>query len=261
MFIIHLCRCSLIEECKSSKSEALGTFNAISSLGFVVGPPLHGYLVEGFGIDNGIIISYVLCSFIFLINLAIVIHLRSRYVTAENNGVEKAISNIPVSNKTKESWMETLKSLSPYHRGVFMYRFLMALSVMMFRTSFVLWLKHYRTELTPLTIGYFLSYNGFLGLVCGFAVGKISSLRFYRGLEAKLNLHACFLVIFAFLIILVSKDVLAILIAMTILTTGTAALRVCGFILTAKHLEPNQVRHLVTIHMKTLINYLFFTYI
>nr|XP_039265442.1 major facilitator superfamily domain-containing protein 9-like [Styela clava] len=245
-----LCRCCLIEESGHNKNQAIGSFNAIASIGFIIGPTVHGHLVANFGHTYGLYISYMICASLFLLNFLVVSILRF-YPNHElykpmptqkshkngfnhENGVTENTAN--VENITDD--------LKRFQRGVFASRFLLALPVLMFRSTFVLWLTHYHPDLASTTVGYIVSYNGFLGLFFGFLVGTVSNLAYYKGHEEKLQMHASCLVLLSFILFLISSKISVILVAMTTLTMGTSVLRVCGVVLTVKYSESCDIGHI-----------------
>lgn len=236
-------RCVLLEERKTSKNEVIGMFNAIASIGFIIGPTVHGHVVGRFGLENGFFISCVMCNFIFLVNFCITRTVQFSCDAAktstkleENNGVKcSEITNGRANcNATKAKF-------SAFHKGVFASRFFLSLGVMMFRSSFVLWLVDCHPTMSSTTIGYILSFNGFLGLICGFLIGPVSKLAFYKDVEEKMHFHASVLLVVSFTLLLVSSNLWIVLVILTMVTMSTSVLRVCGVVLCVKHLSKDDI--------------------
>ena len=70
---------------------------------------------------------------------------------------------------------------------MFFSRFVLALAVMIYRSSFVLGLKYHYPSLTSLQIGYLLSYNALMGSSVGFVCSFIYSHPIYHKKEEKLQ--------------------------------------------------------------------------
>ncbi|EDV24900.1 uncharacterized protein TRIADDRAFT_25848 [Trichoplax adhaerens] len=175
-----------------------GKFNAIANAGFIVGPLCGGHLAMT---DNGFLKVSLLSSSIFFANSLLVYMFFS---TQESHHDETL--NIDQNGKDElllqdDEQDEQQGLLAIFHNlwklpwgkvyGILTIRFLMAMSVMFFRGSFSIFLED-RYHANAKTIGYVLSYNGVIGGMSGFVVGKISAL--YKGDSVKAVLH-CDLVV------------------------------------------------------------------
>lgn len=107
--------------------------------------------------------------------------------------------------------------------GILFIRFLMALSVIFFRSSLSLFLVD-RYNANTKTIGYILSYSGMLGGLSGFIVGKLSA--FYKGNSLRAVLHCDLLAGLAILGCTFSKDLLIFCICLVPLSISTNLARV-----------------------------------
>ena len=70
---------------------------------------------------------------------------------------------------------------------MFVSRFLLALSVMLYRSSFTLGLLHSYPKLTVHEVSYFSSYNAFITFFLGYCCSYLFSLKFYAEKEEKLQ--------------------------------------------------------------------------
>lgn len=247
--LIYLVRTCLLEDgISKDRTKLLGNYNALSGAGFIVGPSLHGYLMQKYGANIGIKLSFALCGLIFCVNAVIVVvilmpkhkkHLNDKVYQRDKNGIHSTSKNTREKNKAIQ--IKEQNSHWHIHQAIFLSRFLMAFAVMLFRSTFVLWILHYFPDYTSQTLGYILSYNGFLGLVFGFLVGPLSTLPVYVKQEEKLQLHASVLIVVALFGLALFGDIAAILASMTLLALGTATARVCGISLTVKYCKNDEV--------------------
>ena len=70
---------------------------------------------------------------------------------------------------------------------MFVSRFLLALSVMIYRSSFVLGLLHFYPKFTAVEISFFSSYNAFITFFVGYCCSYVFSHRVYAEKEEKLQ--------------------------------------------------------------------------
>jgi len=75
------------------------------------------------------------------------------------------------------------------HQGIFLSRFLFALAVLLYRSSFVLGVKHFFPLLSPSEVGYLVSYTGFLAFIFGMVSGWVSASDYYAGNDEKMQVR------------------------------------------------------------------------
>ncbi|KAM6179192.1 major facilitator superfamily domain-containing protein 9 [Erethizon dorsatum] len=186
----------------------LGTFNTASSMGFILGPVLGGYLAE---LEGGFCLTALLCCSIFLLNAGLVWlfpwngtevdrtengpgpggHLAlSRRTDHEPQGA--ATSPAATVTAPRGRWAEVRSALLDGRSlvcskmgDILLVRLLMGVAVMLYHSNFVLALEE-RFGVRPRTSGYLISCSSALGALAGLTLGP--TLRLYGH-----NLHAALL--------------------------------------------------------------------
>ncbi|XP_060732210.1 major facilitator superfamily domain-containing protein 9 [Tachysurus vachellii] len=217
---LSICRALLSDiVSETERPLVMGHFNAASSVGFILGPVVGGYLTEH---EGGFYMSSFVCAVIFLLNAGLVwmlpwTEIQNQHLTTNSNGKNRQTCDrlgncdanhhgCTVSSKTHRSagslckdWgnmaLLQLTSVGAHIRivassdlwDVFLVRLLMALAIMLYHSNFSLAMEE-RFDLKPKVTGYMISYSSMLGALAGCLVGPMT--RLYRGNMSALLLHS-----------------------------------------------------------------------
>ncbi|XP_047637287.1 major facilitator superfamily domain-containing protein 9 [Phacochoerus africanus] len=185
----------------------LGQFNTASSVGFILGPVVGGYLTE---LDGGFYLTAFICSSVFVLNAGLVwlFPWTEVQLNALNDGLGqgknqalwgKSDSAVPAGTTAGDRtagqpWGEvlaTLRGLKSLTRpglwDVYLMRLLMAVAVMLYHSNYVLALEE-RFGVRPRTAGYLISCSSALGALSGCALGPL--LRLYSHSSQRVLLHS-----------------------------------------------------------------------
>lgn len=144
-----------------------GKINAVSSIGFIIGPTIAGWIMLSFG---GFKVVAYLSGTIFLLNALLNHFVISKYVVDVEEVVEerREFSLLAAFNVFKDAHRV------PWHLvwDAFVIRFLMSFSIMIYRANFTSILtSKFGTD--HLTNGYIQSLNGAVSMGTGFLLGNI----------------------------------------------------------------------------------------
>ncbi|XP_077393482.1 major facilitator superfamily domain-containing protein 9 [Festucalex cinctus] len=211
---LSICRALLSDlVSEAERPLVMGHFNAASSVGFILGPVVGGYLTEH---EGGFYTSAFACAAIFLINAGLVRLLPwgdIRHHCDGANNSSKAVANGCSRKKRGPAGTEPgparargppepvwsqLSSVGSRIRMVassdmwdlLLVRLLMAVAIMLYYGNFSLAMEE-RFALKPKTTGYLISYSSTLGALAGFLVGPVTQL--YGNDMAALLLHSTLL--------------------------------------------------------------------
>ncbi|XP_055256308.1 major facilitator superfamily domain-containing protein 9 isoform X1 [Moschus berezovskii] len=227
----------------------LGQFNTASSMGFILGPVVGGYLAE---LDGGFYLTAFVCSSVFVLNAGLVwlfpwseVKLsgpeddlprgRNQALWGKTeSAVQRAASpqGTPVSTgPARLPWAEVLATLWGLRSlvlsalwVVFAVRLLMAVAVMLYYSNFVLALEE-RFGMGPRAAGYLTSCSSALGVLAGFTLGPL--LRLYSHQSCRLLLHSSVLTS-ALLLLFASARSLDVAVACSVLLSFSTAIgRTC----------------------------------
>ncbi|XP_043926884.1 major facilitator superfamily domain-containing protein 9 [Protopterus annectens] len=194
----------------------IGHFNAASSIGFILGPVVGGYLTE---IEGGFYITSFICASVFILNAGIVwwlpwddacvknerpgLHTKSKndiLLLKRNSGITATILKRSTSdgmlkdNMLQSLWMQVkavIKRIMDVAFSdlwdIFLVRLLMGVAVMLQHSNFGLALDE-RFGIKPKLTGYLISYGSTLGALAGFLVGPIT--KFYKNDTFLILLHS-----------------------------------------------------------------------
>uniref|UniRef100_UPI00398EFBD7 major facilitator superfamily domain-containing protein 9 n=1 Tax=Pristiophorus japonicus TaxID=55135 RepID=UPI00398EFBD7 len=238
------------------RPQVMGRFSAASSVGFILGPVLSGYLVE---LDGGFYTTSFICCFIFFINAGVVwwlpykkwlyvptkeLHLREMnyeikcttlwkeeirnritdpLVTATNGVVRPKTSN-PLWNQCMSVGQKIKGLVCSNLWDVFLVRFLMALANLLYYSNFVLAVEE-RFSVTPRLIGYLISYGGIIGALSGFIAGSVT--RLYNNKILLLLLHSSILTCCMMAMYSVATSIQVVVLCSTVLGFSTTIGRMC----------------------------------
>lgn len=203
------------------RSRVFGNLNAAANIGFIIGPVLGGHLAD---IHGGFNIAAFITASIFLLNLCVV-----WYFIPE--GFRTPAKPQTSNNRTK-SWFPFLQSFKEVSWDqmwdIFLVRFLMGFSVIIYRNNFALMLD-YKYEATGRVTGYIISYSGIVGTLASFLVGRISKL---YGDDSKLLLYSGIVQFLSLSMLVLSPSLIMLIIALTPLSIANQVARVCSVNLT-----------------------------
>ncbi|XP_041055816.1 major facilitator superfamily domain-containing protein 9 [Carcharodon carcharias] len=239
------------------RPQVMGRLSAASSVGFILGPVLSGYLVE---LDGGYHTASFMCSLIFLVNAGVAwrlphkewlyiptkkLHLttemncETKYTTLwkekiRNSTTDPAVTatNGMARHKTLNSvWSqclsvrENIKVLIHSNLwDVFLVRFLMALASLLYYSNFVLAVEE-RFKVTPRLIGYLISYSGVIGVLSSFIAGPVT--RLYNNKMILLLLHSSILTCCMMAMYSVATSIQVVVLCSTVLRFSTTIGRMC----------------------------------
>ncbi|XP_061233685.1 major facilitator superfamily domain-containing protein 9 isoform X1 [Neopsephotus bourkii] len=227
----------------------MGRFNAASSVGFILGPVVGGYLTE---LKDGFYQTSFLCAFIFLLNAGLVWMLPW---SEENTGnrecqqgkkgtdsfsakanhdlhLKSATNGAMASNSLFQSpWIQVTTVLKRI-KGVacsdlwdiFLVRFLMSVAILLYYSNFSLALEE-RFGLKPLFAGYLMSYSSALGVLAGCLLGPIT--RLYQHNTYRILLHSSTLTCTLVLLYASAQSIWMVILSSTFLAFSTTIGRTC----------------------------------
>ncbi|XP_070235967.1 major facilitator superfamily domain-containing protein 9 [Bos mutus] len=234
----------------------LGQFNTASSMGFILGPVVGGYLAE---LDGGFYLTAFVCSSVFVLNAGLVWlfpwsevklsgpeddlpqgrnqALREKTDSAVQraasaHGTPASPQGTPVSKgPARLLWAEVLATLWGLRSlvlsalwVVFLVRLLMAVAVMLYYSNFVLALEE-RFSMGPRAAGYVTSCGSALGVLAGFALGPL--LRLYGHQSYRLLLHSSVLTSMLLLLFASARSLDVAVACSVLLSFSTAIGRTC----------------------------------
>ncbi|XP_048208425.1 major facilitator superfamily domain-containing protein 9 isoform X1 [Perognathus longimembris pacificus] len=239
---------ALLSDLVAQKERALvlGRFNTASSMGFILGPVVGGYLTE---LDGGFYLTAFTCFSVFLLNAGLVWLLpwSETKLNSSMNGqrlskkhtllgkILQGTATIPVATKNEQpvqqpwlpiaSILQDMRSLlgsDMWH--VFLVRLLMGVAVMLYYSNYVLALQD-RFGVQPKTTGYLISYSSVLGALAGFTLGPI--LRLYEHRSHRVLLHSSTLTCVLLLLYSTARTMAVVVFSSTLLSFSTAVGRTC----------------------------------
>ena len=208
---------------KKDRQAVLGHFNAISSLGFIFGPLISGYVADW---DPTLRTSLLTSAFVFGLNFCLVLFLLPSLSSADN---AKRMSDL------NELWRRFdfkhfISSMNIF-KGVhwrelydlISIRFLLTFSVMMFRNNFPVFLEEH-FPINNITLGKILSFNGVASAVSSATSGRISKL--YKSHIQQL-IHFTILLSLTLVGLTIAPTFYFVIVLLVPLTLATSNLRIC----------------------------------
>ncbi|XP_051881839.1 major facilitator superfamily domain-containing protein 9 isoform X3 [Pristis pectinata] len=231
----------------------MGRFCAASSVGFILGPILSGYLVE---LDGGFYTTCFICCFIFFVNAGVVwwlpykewfyvptqeLHLMTEtncestctsLCKEENRKHLDRASNGVMKHKTSDPLWSQCISVGQKIKGlicsnlwdIFLVRFLMALANLLYFSNFVLAIEE-RFSVPPSLIGYLISYGGIIGTLSGCIAGSVA--RLYNNKTLLLLLHSSILTSCTMAVYSFATSIQIVVLCTTVLGFSTTIGRMC----------------------------------
>ncbi|XP_066476465.1 major facilitator superfamily domain-containing protein 9 [Tiliqua scincoides] len=241
----------LISDLVSERERLLviGRFNAASSVGFIMGPVVGGYLTE---LEGGFYRTAFICASIFILNAGLCwMMLLCEENTCGKDWItgKKARHNLSVETTQSlqiksmhdeaiwysaapgSSWTQAvsvLKRLGSIARSdlwdIFLVRLLMSVAVMLYHSNFVLALDE-RFGVKPKLTGYLISYSSTLGVAAGFLLGPIT--RLYQHNTYAILLRSTLLTSVLLMLYSLSVSIWTVVLSSTFLAFSTTIGRTC----------------------------------
>ncbi|XP_045741223.1 major facilitator superfamily domain-containing protein 9 isoform X2 [Mirounga angustirostris] len=227
----------------------IGQFNAASSVGFILGPMVGGYLTE---LDGGFYLTAFICFSVFILNAGLV--WLFPWCEAKLSGAEKGLparkdsapwgrtdghgqgaatprQRTASARPARPPWLEVASTLRDMKSLVFSemwdlfaVRLLMAVAVMLYYSNFVLALEE-RFGVRPRAAGYLISYSGALGALAGLALRPL--LRLYRHDGRAILMHSSALTCLLLGLHAAARSVAVAVLCSSLLAVSTAVGRTC----------------------------------
>ncbi|XP_004764438.1 major facilitator superfamily domain-containing protein 9 isoform X1 [Mustela putorius furo] len=227
----------------------IGQFNAASSVGFILGPMVGGYLTE---LEGGFYLTAFICFSVFILNAGLVWLFpwceaqlssaekdqparRNSAPWGRRDGHGQETATRPRSTvrtrPARPPWLEFASTLRDMKSlifsemwDIFAVRLLMAVAVMLYYSNFVLALEE-RFGVRPRAAGYLISYGSALGALAGLALGPL--LRLYGHDGHALLLHSSALTCLLLLLHASARSVPVAVLCSSLLAVSTAVGRTC----------------------------------
>nr|XP_045622913.1 major facilitator superfamily domain-containing protein 9-like isoform X3 [Procambarus clarkii] len=200
-----ICRALLADiTSPEERSQVFGTFNAASSIGFIIGPMLG-----------------VLC-WLFIPD-ARVVQLQSPRKSESKGGSQLLALMKDVDWKI--------------FGDIFLIRFFLSFSSLVYRSNFSL-LVAQNFGASPRVIGYLISFQGIISALAGFFTGQVS--RFYRDPQQELY-HGSILLTLALIGLTAAPSLTLLLFCLIPLCISTAIIRVSGSAVTISRCQSSQI--------------------
>ncbi|KAJ7398442.1 Major facilitator superfamily domain-containing protein 9 [Pitangus sulphuratus] len=225
----------------------MGRFNAASSVGFILGPVVGGYLAE---LEGGFYQTSFICASIFLLNGGLVWMLpwneentanrehqdkgtNSFSAKANHDPHLKSAANRAVTNNNvfQSPWIQVATVLKKIKEiacsnlwDIFLVRFLMSVAILLYYSNFTLALEE-RFGVKPLFSGYLTSYSSALGVLAGCLLGPIT--RLYQHNTYRILLHSSTFTCTLILLYASALNIWMVILSSTFLAFSTTIGRTC----------------------------------
>ncbi|XP_030313855.1 major facilitator superfamily domain-containing protein 9 isoform X2 [Calypte anna] len=227
----------------------MGRFNAASSVGFILGPVVGGYLAE---LEDGFYQTSFICASIFLLNAGLVWLLPwseentgSRVHQQDSKGTDsfsakancdlhlKSATNgaLPSESLFQSPWLQVVTVLKRIKGiacsdlwDILLVRLLLSVAILLYYSNFSLAMEE-RFGVKPLFSGYLISYSSALGVLAGCLLGPIT--RLYQHNTYRLLLHSSTLTCTLVLLYASAVSIWMIIFSSTFLAFSTTIGRTC----------------------------------
>ena len=205
------------------RQSVLGMFNACSSLGFIFGPLISGYLADR---DPSMHLSVLTGAGVFGANFLLVTFL----VPSTSLGVHTSTDSLEPENPTQFSSYKSLLNIfniSTVHWrelwDVIAIQFLLTFSVIIFKVNFVIYMDE-EFHISSTAVGQLLSFQGLASAIGSATSGRISNL--YTS-NTKQVLHFTVLLAGSLTCLALAPSVVYVALLVLPLSLSTANLRIC----------------------------------
>ena len=210
----------------SETAAVIGSFNSMSSFGFIVGPALAGILMS---LDNGFRIVATLSAAIFLLNAVLVYCFVPSTSSTQAKKQEDVKTTSSVSNFSPLSIFKDV-SLIPWRLvwQPFLIKFLLALAILVFRSNWTSILLH-RFAVDARTNGFIMSFNGVMSTFGSAMVRWVSP--WFRSNDTLHNTFSVVLVL-SLLLITLAPTLTVVLVGIVPFCFSSSVLRVTNSVST-----------------------------
>ncbi|XP_030055412.1 major facilitator superfamily domain-containing protein 9 isoform X2 [Microcaecilia unicolor] len=232
----------------------MGQFNAATSMGFILGPMVGGYLTE---FEGGFYLASFICSSIFILNAGLVWILPWTEGTAINNEgnlqtttfhTNKLERVSPTKDKCnpdvvqvangditpdsyRSSWIQVVSVLKKIKNlacsdlsDILLIRLLMALAILLYHSNFTLAVDE-RFGIKPKITGYIIGYSNIVGALAGFLLGPLT--RLYEHNVYTMLLHSSTVTFLLISLYAAASSVWIVIFCCTFLAFSTTVGRTC----------------------------------
>ena len=205
----------------SERQSALGLFNACSSLGFIFGPLISGYLAD---LDDTLQLCMMSGTLVFSLNIAFTILLVKSLPTAHTSNTDTENLSEMLTLKHFLSSLNIFKGLRWWNMmDLICIKFLSSLSVIMFRSNLMIFLQdNYDTDYT--TLGKIMSFNGITSTLTALTCGYVS--RLYTSQTRQMT-HLLILLALSLLGATCAPNLLVLVVMVIPQSIATSNLRIC----------------------------------
>ncbi|KAJ8026982.1 Major facilitator superfamily domain-containing protein 9 [Holothuria leucospilota] len=206
---------------KNERPKVFGRFNAISSIGFIIGPVCGGYLADDIsGIRR---VAFITAS-LFLINAAVVYFFLEQI---EPQGIPHTQSVMKFTaddfSFNPSNFIKSFSHLLKSGSDIFVIRFLLGASVIVLRSNYSLYLEK-KFNASPQMTGWLISYGAIVSTTAGFFAGYVA--KYYNNLP-KLGFHSSLLLVFTLTLMTTSLGLPPFVVGITLLSLATSMIRIC----------------------------------
>ncbi|CAL4076316.1 unnamed protein product [Meganyctiphanes norvegica] len=224
-----ICRALLADITPSEdQSHVFGVFNAMSSVGFIIGPMVGGHISE---MENGFSMVCNIGAVCFVLDLVFCWYWLP------------SITAIQDPSKTNEG--ENLSKVFAFIKDIdwnifwdiFLIRFFLSFSSLVYRSNFSLLIDQ-NFGASPKVIGYLISFQGVISTASSFFTGKIS--QYYADTQLELY-HGSVVLTLSLLGLTVAPSLTLLLICLIPLCISSAIIRVSSARISMSRCHPSQV--------------------
>lgn len=231
---LTICKAYLADITKlEDRPAVLGYFNAVSSVGFIFGPIIAGYLSD---IDPSLKLTLITGSVIFSLNFFSVLFI----LPASNKDLEIRTEMLPTSTKSptgRDLWSLrkycslNFSRFSESFRGfhcreladVISIQFLTTFSMLLFRSNFPVFLEE-NFQISNATFGQVIAFSSVATTLASLTCGIISK---YYANHSKHLLHFMILLLISLFFLTISSNILYVFFFLLTLSLSTSNLRIC----------------------------------
>ena len=207
----------------ADRQSVLGLFNACSSMGFIFGPLIGGYLAD---FDNSLQLCMLCGAAIFIVNVLCIWLLVQPIPPAKVSTQEEGVSKLRKMLTFKHflASINIFKGLRWWDtRDIITLRFVITFCVIMFRSNLTIFLQEH-FDVDYKTLGKIISFNGVVAAIAGATCGYVS--RFYSN-QTKQVTHFLILLGVAILGATCAPSLLTFILMIIPLSIATSNLRIC----------------------------------
>lgn len=214
------------------RQAVLGLFNACSSLGFIFGPLISGYLADR---DESLQLCMLCGAGVFSLNVFFILTL-VQSVPVARPGAAKDLKEV-LSMRHFLSSVNVLKGLKWWEMtDLIALKFISSLAVLMFRSNLTIFLQeNYNTDYK--TLGKVISFNGVAAAIAAATCGRIS--RLYSDQKALVT-HLLIVLALSLLGLTLAPSLPVVVVMIVPLSVATSNLRICTLNLFLSHVSEEE---------------------